>query len=65
MARLVMEKTPHVKLAGNGANKFAKEQGISILPSGSLVTKFAINALEEFKKNEEELLSESGRPVRT
>ncbi|XP_066246193.1 probable isoaspartyl peptidase/L-asparaginase GA20639 [Euwallacea similis] len=50
LARLVMEKTPHVLLAGAGANKFGKEQGIPRLPSGSLVSPYAKQALEEFKK---------------
>jgi beta-aspartyl-peptidase (threonine type) len=27
LARLVMEKSPHVKMAGEGAEAFAKEQG--------------------------------------
>ncbi|KAJ8935177.1 hypothetical protein NQ318_010372 [Aromia moschata] len=50
LARLVMEKTPHVLLAGAGANRFAKAQGIPEVPPGSLVTKYAQMALEEFKK---------------
>lgn len=45
-----MEKTPHVMLAGAGAEKFAKEQGIPIVPRGALVSKYALRALEEFKK---------------
>ena len=28
LARLVMEKTPHILLAGEGANEFAKEMGV-------------------------------------
>lgn len=31
LAKMVMEKTPHVMLAGAGAEQFAKEQGIEIL----------------------------------
>lgn len=50
LARLVMEKTPHVLLAGHGANKFAREQGIETLPEGTLVSKYALEALEDFKK---------------
>ena len=30
LARLVMEKTPHVMLVGEGAQRFAKEQGIKV-----------------------------------
>lgn len=54
LARLVMEKTPHVLLAGVGANKFAEEQGIPRVASGSLVTPFAKKALEEFKKRRDD-----------
>lgn len=50
LARLVMEKTPHVLLAGHGANKFAEEQGIPTLPPGDLVSDYARSALEAFKK---------------
>lgn len=32
LARLVMEKTPHVLLAGDGANEFAKEMGVEFAP---------------------------------
>ncbi|KAG5881204.1 hypothetical protein JTB14_026646 [Gonioctena quinquepunctata] len=51
LARLVMEKTPHILLAGAGANRFAKEQGIPTVPPGSLVTKKAQLALAAFKKH--------------
>lgn len=50
LARLVMEKTPHFLLAGAGANRFAESQGIEKLPSNTLVSKYAIEALENFKK---------------
>ena len=32
-ARLVMEKTPHVLLIGEGASFFAREQGLEIVPN--------------------------------
>ncbi|CAG9860104.1 unnamed protein product [Phyllotreta striolata] len=50
LARLVMEKTPHVLLAGAGANKFASENGVPTVAPGSLVTQAAREALENFKK---------------
>ena len=37
VARLVMEKTPHVLLVADGARDFAVEQGIVLLPNGALV----------------------------
>ncbi|XP_023013298.1 isoaspartyl peptidase/L-asparaginase isoform X2 [Leptinotarsa decemlineata] len=50
LARLVMERTPHFMLGGDGAKRFAREQGIPTLPAGSLVTKKAQLALDFFKK---------------
>lgn len=64
LARLVMEKTPHVMLAGAGAEQFAKEQGIPSVPKGSLVTKYALKALEEFKKHGGDKRTEIGHKVR-
>jgi L-asparaginase / beta-aspartyl-peptidase len=32
LARLVMEKSPHVMLSGTGAERFAREQGIPSTP---------------------------------
>jgi beta-aspartyl-peptidase (threonine type) len=53
LARRVMEKTPHFLLAGEGANRFAKEQGFPTVPAGALVSKYAEEALENFKKCED------------
>jgi beta-aspartyl-peptidase (threonine type) len=38
VARLVMERTPHVLLVAEGARRFAVEQGIPLLPPGALST---------------------------
>ncbi len=38
LARLVMEKTPHVLLVGDGADAFARAQGVPAIVPGSLVT---------------------------
>jgi beta-aspartyl-peptidase (threonine type) len=38
LARLVMEHTAHVLLAGEGAHAFAREQGVPLVAPGSLVT---------------------------
>src|SRR5450432_1997120 len=38
VARLVMERTPHVLLVGPGAEDFARECGVERLPPGALVT---------------------------
>lgn len=49
VARLVMEKTPHVMLVGEGAKRFASEQGVPDVPFGQLVTKSAKQSLEKIK----------------
>ena len=38
LARLVMERTPHVLLVAGGAREFAISQGVPLLPPGALVT---------------------------
>lgn len=38
LARLVMERTPHVLLVGEGADAFARAQGVPAIVPGSLVT---------------------------
>nr|CAI5839900.1 unnamed protein product [Callosobruchus analis] len=60
LARLVMEKTPHVMFAGSGANRFAREQGVPTVPPGSLVSESAKRSLEMFKKRQAEHLTETG-----
>ncbi|PSN33025.1 hypothetical protein C0J52_17828 [Blattella germanica] len=47
VARLVMEKTSHVLLVGEGAKRFAIEHGIPEIPSEQLVTKHASRSLRE------------------
>lgn len=50
VARLVMEKTPHVMLVGEGAKRFANEQGVPEVPMGKLITHFAKASLERTQK---------------
>jgi len=38
LARLVMERSPHVMLAGEGADEFALEQGLEPVPNGHFTT---------------------------
>ncbi|XP_069691696.1 isoaspartyl peptidase/L-asparaginase-like isoform X4 [Periplaneta americana] len=60
VARLVMEKTPHVLLVGEGAKKFANDQGIPDVPVGYLVTKFAKQSLAQIKSGNGTPTSELG-----
>ncbi|XP_068207821.1 isoaspartyl peptidase/L-asparaginase [Palaemon carinicauda] len=50
VARLVMEKTPHVLLVGEGANKFAVEHGIQQVDPDTLITPYAREKLAKFKQ---------------
>jgi beta-aspartyl-peptidase (threonine type) len=50
LARLVMEKTPHVLLAGNGAEKFAEKMGIKLVPSNYFDTPLRYKQWQEHKK---------------
>jgi beta-aspartyl-peptidase (threonine type) len=38
LARMVMERSPHVMLAGEGAEEFAREQGLEPVPNGYFTT---------------------------
>ena len=49
LARAVMEKSPHVFLAGEGANRFSKEQGLEQVPNSYFSTPERRRQLEEFK----------------
>ncbi|KAK9738159.1 Asparaginase [Popillia japonica] len=60
LARRVMEKTPHFMLAGEGALRFAKEQGLEILPPGALVTQAKRERLELIKARLVEKRAELG-----
>ena len=42
LARAVMEETPHVMLAGNGAHQFARRAGIMLCPNEELITPRAL-----------------------
>ena len=48
----VMEKSPHVMLIGKGAERFAKEQGIEIVPPSYFYTEARFKALKKAKAEE-------------
>ncbi len=50
LARLVMEKTPHVLLAYQGAEKFAKSVGIKLEPQSYFDTPERLKQLKEYQK---------------
>jgi beta-aspartyl-peptidase (threonine type) len=52
LARLVMEKSPHVMLVGEGAEEFALEQGVDLVPGSYFYTERRWKQLEEAQKAE-------------
>lgn len=52
LARKVMEKTEYNFLSSNGAMDLARKEGFSFLPKGSLVTKRALDILEEWRQEQ-------------
>jgi L-asparaginase / beta-aspartyl-peptidase len=49
LARKVMEESPHVMLAGRGAEQFAKEKGLALVPNSYFDTAERKRALERLK----------------
>jgi beta-aspartyl-peptidase (threonine type) len=52
LARLVMEKSPHVLLVADGAEDFALEQGMALVPRGYFRTEARVRELEEARRAE-------------
>ncbi|CAH9142637.1 unnamed protein product [Cuscuta epithymum] len=50
LARLVMEKTPHIYLAFEGAETFAREQGVETLDTSNFITPENIERLKQAKE---------------
>ena len=47
LARLVMEKSPHVMLSGTGAERFAREQGIPATPKECVLHRAPVEGTAE------------------
>src|SRR5213080_4420420 len=62
LARLVMEKSPHVLLVAEGAEEFALEQGVALLPRGYFRTEGRERELEEARRAESERLHAASPP---
>ena len=52
LARLVMDKTPHVLLVGSGAEDFAESQGMTLMPASYFYTQFRWDELQKAIKEE-------------
>jgi beta-aspartyl-peptidase (threonine type) len=60
LARLVMEKTPHVLLAGDGVERLAKEHGLQLMPADYFITEQRRLQLQRLQRMEKQL-KESGK----
>lgn len=54
LARAVMEKSPHVMMTGDGAEKFAKEKGIELVDEKYFFTQDRWDSLQRILKEEKE-----------
>ncbi|MBR9845224.1 MAG: isoaspartyl peptidase/L-asparaginase [Algicola sp.] len=61
LARVIMEKSPHVMMAGTGAETYAKEQGLSIVDPDYFFTERRFNALKRVKEKE----ANNAKPIDT
>lgn len=65
LARAVMEKSPHVMMIGDGAEKFAKEQGIELVDEKYFWTQERWDSLQRILKQEEEKKKQTTQPKGT
>jgi beta-aspartyl-peptidase (threonine type) len=61
LARLVMDKTPHVLLIGDGAEEFAKSQGMPLVPQSYFFTQHRWDELQKALKEEKAGSGGSGK----
>ena len=61
LARLVMDKTPHVLLIGAGAEEFAKSQGMAMVPQSYFFTRHRWDELQKDLKQEQAGKGGSGK----
>ena len=52
LARKIMEVSPHVMMAGSGAEEYAKEQGLELVKQDYFKTKNRLNTLKRVKERE-------------
>ena len=58
-ARLVLEQSPHVYFAGQGAEQFAQQHGMALIDNAELVTERELERLQEARQREEAGLPDS------
>ena len=52
LARTIMDNSPHVMMAGKGAEQFAKDQGLEIVPPKYFFTQNRLESLKRIKQRE-------------
>ncbi|WP_299223114.1 isoaspartyl peptidase/L-asparaginase family protein [uncultured Psychroserpens sp.] len=52
LARVIMENSPHVMMAGVGAERYAEEQGLAIVTTDYFFTERRLNSLHRVKEKE-------------
>jgi beta-aspartyl-peptidase (threonine type) len=62
LARLVMEKSPHVMMIGDGAERFAREQGVAMMPERYFRTGARWKAYLDRKKADEQKRKSAAAP---
>ena len=65
LARLVMEQSPHVLLAGDGAEAFAKQHGVQLVPADYFYTEKRWKQLQDAKAKEDSTEQKNGTPSDT
>lgn len=60
LARLVMDRTPHVLLAGDGAERLAKEHGLALMPPDYFITEHRRLQLQRIQRQEKEKSEKAG-----
>jgi beta-aspartyl-peptidase (threonine type) len=60
-ARAVMDKSPHVMMAGRGAEQFAEEKGCTVVPPSYFRTEEQYNTLMDVKRDEEKRKQDKGK----
>lgn len=63
LARAVMEHSPHVFMIGEGAETFAAEQGLELVPNSYFTTERARRSLERAREAERGAMIPAGSPV--
>ena len=63
LARAVMEKSPHVMMIGDGAEQFAKEQNIELVPEKYFFTQERWDALQKIIQQDKEKAKQENKKV--